>query len=197
MKEEEAARAEAERAREKAIREKERYEQALEEARAEIEQKTGAERDKYEKQILKLEQKLKEAIEAKERTTAMAQITKRGHVYIISNIGSFGDNVYKIGMTRRVEPLMRVRELGDASVPFPFDIHAMIYAEDAPSLENALHNEFDEERLNKINTRKEFFKITIDDIGRKCIDLGYKFKLTKLAEALEYRQTKDLERERV
>lgn len=64
----------------------------------------------------------------------MAQQTKSGHVYIISNIGSFGENVYKIGMTRRLEPTDRVRELGDASVPFPFDIHAMIYSEDALNL---------------------------------------------------------------
>ena len=75
----------------------------------------------------------------KERALSRAQMTRSGHVYIISNIGSFGENVYKIGMTRRLEPADRVRELGDASVPFRFDIHAMIYSEDAPSLENHLH----------------------------------------------------------
>ena len=193
MKEEEKARVEAEKARERAIKEQERYEKALEEARLEIEQKTGAERDKYENQILHLEEKLKEALEERERATAMAQITKKGHVYIISNIGSFGENVYKIGMTRRKEPIDRVKELGDASVPFPFDIHAMIYTEDAPTLENALHNEFNTNRLNKVNLRKEFFNITIDDIEQKCFDLGYKIKLSKLAEAIEFRQSKDLE----
>lgn len=193
MKEEERARVEAEKAREKAIKEQERYEKALEEARLEVEQKSGAERDKFEKQILQLEEKLNEALEERERATAMAQITKKGHVYIISNIGSFGENVYKIGMTRRREPLDRVKELGDASVPFPFDIHAMIYTENAPILENDLHIEFNKNRLNKINLRKEFFNVTIDEIEHKCIELGYKIKLTKLAEAIEYRQTKDLE----
>ena len=83
--------------------------------------------------VLKAE---KEAQEKKERALSMAQQTKRGHVYVISNIGSFGENVYKIGMTRRLEPTDRVKELGDASVPFQFDIHAMIYSDEAPTLEN-------------------------------------------------------------
>lgn len=194
MKEEEKARAEAEKAREKAIKEQERYEQALDAARVELAQKSGDERDEYEKRILALEEKLKEALTEKERATSMAQITKKGHVYIISNIGSFGEHVYKIGMTRRKEPLDRVKELGDASVPFPFDIHAMIYTENAPILEKSLHNEFNEKRLNKINLRKEFFNVTIDDIERKCHDLGYKFKLSKLAEAIEFKQTLDLKK---
>ncbi|MES1524119.1 GIY-YIG nuclease family protein, partial [Vibrio cholerae] len=89
---------------------------------------------------------------------------KAGHVYVISNIGSFGDNVYKIGMTRRLEPMERVKELGDASVPFSFDVHAMIYSENAPALENELHKKFDFQRLNLINTRKEFFAVTLDEI---------------------------------
>ncbi len=86
----------------------------------------------------------------------MAQQTRSGHVYIISNIGSFGEDVYKIGMTRRLEPLDRVRELGDASVPFSFDVHAMIYSDDAPSLENHLHKVFNENRSIKLTHEKSF-----------------------------------------
>lgn len=194
MREEEKARVEAEKAREKAIQEQDRYEKALLEARKEVESKSGAEKEKYEKQIQLLEEKLKEALAEKERATAMAQITKKGHVYIISNIGSFGENIYKIGMTRRKDPIDRVNELGDASVPFAFDVHAMVYTDDAPTFENALHKEFEQQRMNKINLRKEFFKVTINDIEETCNKLGYKIQLTKLAEAREYRQTMDIEK---
>lgn len=89
---------------------------------------------------------------------------KAGFVYVISNIGSFGPNVYKIGMTRRLNPTERVDELGDASVPFNFDIHAMIFSEDAPALEAALHRAFDDKKLNLVNSRREFFKVTLDEI---------------------------------
>lgn len=87
----------------------------------------------------------------------MAQQTRRGHVYIISNIGSFGESVFKIGMTRRLEPLDRVRKLGDASVPFLFDVHVMIFSEDAPMLERELHKRFAAHQVNRLNARKEFF----------------------------------------
>ena len=126
----------------------------------------------------------------------MAQQTKRGHVYVISNIGSFGEEVYKIGMTRRLEPMDRVKELGDASVPFTFDVHAMIYSEDAPGLENELHKEFGEKRLNKINNRKEFFNVTLDQIENFCKEKGVDFKFTKKAEAKEYRQSLALIKEK-
>lgn len=89
---------------------------------------------------------------------------RAGYVYIISNIGSFGENVFKIGMTRRLEPLDRINELGDASVPFNFDVHALIFADDAPALENALHKAFENKKLNMINARREFFNTTIKEI---------------------------------
>lgn len=187
MKEEEEARAEAEEIRENAIAEQERYSKALEDARKELESKSAEERSVYEAKIKELEAKYTEATAQKERATAMAQITKEGHVYIISNIGSFGENVFKIGMTRRTQPEDRVRELGDAAVPFHFDIHAMIHAKDAPNLENTLHKRFDEKRLNRVNTRKEFFKTTIDDIEKACKELGHQVQLTKLAAAPEFR----------
>lgn len=189
MREEEKARVEAERAREKAIKEQERYQAALEQARNEMESKSAEERVKHEKEILELQRKLEEAKAERERATSMAQITKTGHVYIISNIGSFGEHVFKIGMTRRKEPEDRVRELSDASVPFGYDIHAMVYTTDAPTLENSLHRHFEEKRVNKVNQRKEFFNVTIDDIQSACEKLGYNVKLSKLAEAREYRET--------
>lgn len=89
---------------------------------------------------------------------------KAGYVYVISNIGAFGENVYKIGMTRRLEPQERIDELGDASVPFRFDVHAMIFTDDAPALENALHHAFENRKLNMVNQRKEFFNVTLDEI---------------------------------
>ena len=114
--------------------------------------------------IAELEAKLAAAQAESKRARAMAQMTRSGYVYIISNIGSFGDDVVKIGLTRRLDPDDRVRELGDASVPFAFDTHAMIYSDDAPALEAALHKEFSDRRINASNLRKEFFRVTLDDI---------------------------------
>ena len=92
------------------------------------------------------------------------QLTRSGHVYILSNIGTFGESVYKIGLTRRLDPLERVRELGGAAVPFPFDVHAIIYSEDAPKLENMLHRHFAHRRVNLVNLRREFFRVSLDEI---------------------------------
>ena len=91
---------------------------------------------------------------------------RAGYVYIISNIGSFGENIYKIGMTRRLDPQERVDELGDASVPFNFDVHAMIFSDDAPALETALHHAFEDKKLNMVNHRREFFHVTLDEIKK-------------------------------
>ncbi len=89
---------------------------------------------------------------------------RAGYVYVISNIGAFGENVYKIGMTRRLDPQDRIDELGDASVPFNFDVHAMIFSDDAPALESALHRAFESKKVNMINHRREFFNVTLDEI---------------------------------
>lgn len=116
---------------------------------------------------------------------------KAGYVYVISNIGAFGENVYKIGMTRRLDPQERIYELSDASVPFNFDVHAMIFTEDAPGLETALHNAFEKNKLNKINTRREFFAVTLDEIKsevRKNFDKTVEWK--DIPEAEQYRQSK-------
>jgi len=140
-------------------------------------------------ETLVLKQELKEAQEKKERALSMAQQTKRGHIYVISNIGSFGENVFKIGMTRRLDPLDRVRELGDASVPFSFDIHAMIFSEEAPTLEYELHKQFSDNKVNMLNPRKEFFRVTIDEIEQKIKQIGLEAEFSKLPEAMEYRET--------
>lgn len=115
---------------------------------------------------------------------------KAGYVYIISNIGAFGENVYKIGMTRRLDPTERVDELGDASVPFKFDIHAMIFSDDAPQLEAALHRAFEDKRLNKVNNRREFFQVTLDEII-EVIKANYDktVDFVKTPEAEQYRQS--------
>lgn len=189
MREEEKARREFEQAQKEAEKEESNYQKALEKARKEIEQATGDKHDKLQAQIEKLEQELKEAQEKKERAISMAQQTKRGHVYVISNIGSFGEQVFKIGMTRRLEPEDRVKELGDASVPFQFDIHAMIYSEDAPTLENELHKSFTNNKVNMLNYRKEFFNVTIDEIEQKVKEIGIDAEFQKIPEAMEYRET--------
>ena len=116
-------------------------------------------------------------------------MTRSGHVYVISNIGSFGENVYKIGMTRRLEPLDRVRELGDASVPFIFDVHAMIYSEDAPGLEKKLHTAFDQKRVNQVNFRKEFFNISLAEIQKIVHENDSQIEFTLVADAKEFHET--------
>jgi hypothetical protein len=124
----------------------------------------------------------------------MAQQTRRGHVYIISNEGSFGENVYNIGLTRRLEPQDRVDELGDSSVPFEFDVHAMIFSEDAPALESQLHKHFVLMQVNKVNHRKEFFRVDLQHIREELQKLGVTTKWTMTAEAAEYRQTHAIEK---
>jgi len=189
LREEEKSIREIEQARLEAEKEEVRYTKALQKAREELSGATDKEIDGLKQKICDLEIHLKNAQELKERAISMAQITKAGHVYVISNIGSFGDNVYKIGMTRRMEPSDRVRELSGASVPFGFDIHAMIYSENAPELENKFHKKFAYNRLNLINNRKEFFNVTLNDLEEFARDNGYVIEFMKIAEARDYRQT--------
>lgn len=189
LREEEKSIREIEKARAEAEKEEVRYAKALRRAREEL---LGAKEDEIaglKNKISDLELNLKNAQELKERAISMAQITKAGHVYVISNIGSFGENVYKIGMTRRMEPADRVRELSGASVPFGFDIHALIYSENAPELESKFHKKFTFNRLNLINNRKEFFNVTLTELEQFAQENGYTIEFTKIAEARDYRQT--------
>ncbi len=189
LREEEKARREFEQAQKQAEKEEETYQKALLKARKEVEKATGELQEELSNKILILEQELLLAQEKKERAISMAQQTKRGHVYIISNIGSFGENVYKIGMTRRLEPLDRVKELGDASVPFQFDVHAMIYSDEARTLENELHKAFSNKKVNMLNYRKEFFNVSLEEIMQKIDELGFEAEFTILPEAMQYRET--------
>ncbi|RJP72732.1 MAG: DUF4041 domain-containing protein [Candidatus Abyssobacteria bacterium SURF_17] len=189
IREEEKARREYERAIRDAAKQEDMLRKAMEKAQQQIEQATAEQKAKYEQQLQELAQKLKEAEERNQRALSMAQQTKRGHVYIISNVGSFGENVYKIGLTRRLEPRDRIRELGDSSVPFDFDVHAMIFSDDAPALENHLHKHFVMLQMNKVNHRKEFFKVDLAHIREEVDKLGLSAKWTMTAEATDYRET--------
>jgi hypothetical protein len=189
IRDEERAQKEIERALREAEDEESRYQKALEKARAELAFLTSEDLERQNRKIAHLEEQLKEAHENRERAISRAQLTKSGHVYIISNIGSFGENKYKIGMTRRLDPLERVRELGDASVPFDFDVHAVIYTEDAPAFEGRLHEWFAERRVNKINERKEFFEVSIDEIESVVRSMNAEIEVIKVPEARDYRQT--------
>lgn len=151
---------------------------------------TDAEKELYIQKIKELEQKLSLLEKDKENVFQREQNTRAGFVYVISNIGAFGEDVYKIGMTRRLEPMDRIKELSDASVPFPFDVHAMIFSEDAPALENILHQTFRAQEVNKVNSRKEFFKTSFDEI-KKVVYENYNatVQFIDVAEALQYRET--------
>jgi hypothetical protein len=189
MREEEKAQRELERAQREAEEEEARQVRALEKARKELAKASGAKLDALTARIAELEGALSDAHAMKERAKSMAELTKRGYVYVISNHGSFGADVLKIGMTRRLDPMDRVRELGDASVPFEFDVHAMIYSDDAPALENALHREFSKGRMNLVNLRKEFFRVSLSDLKMYAEKAHLPFELTLIAEAREYRET--------
>jgi|TARA_B110000908_G_scaffold33277_1_gene39825 hypothetical protein len=193
QREEERAQQEFEKVRKDAEIEEKRFQKALELAKKDLGLVSGEKLDELNSQIEQLEQSLKDIHEEKERAISRAQETKSGHVYIISNLGSFGENVYKIGMTRRLEPMDRVKELGDASVPFTFDLHAMIFSENAPELERLLHNEFDDNRINKVNSRKEYFKVSLDEIEQVIIDkYDEKVDFIKIIEAQQFRETKSI-----
>ena len=122
---------------------------------------------------------------------------RAGYVYVISNIGTFGENVYKIGMTRRLEPQDRVDELGGASVPFRFDVHALIFSNDAPALEAALHRAFETKRVNMVNGRKEFFNVTLEEIEAVVKENHDKtVEFTYFPEAEQYRETLLIKKDR-
>jgi hypothetical protein len=190
IREEEKARRDFENAQKNAEKEKKLYNSLLEKAKKELNLVSGKKLDNLQQKINDLEKSLDESNKKAERAKSMAQQTKRGHVYVVSNVGSFGEGIYKIGMTRRLDPIDRVKELGDASVPFVFDKHAMIYTEDAPKLESLLHSKFSHLRVNKVNNRKEYFKVSIEEI-ENCIEENFEgeFELIKNYEAKEFRET--------
>lgn len=192
MREEAKVRKDIEKAEKEAAKEQATLEKALQKAQHQAQSQSADQRAKFEAEIARLQAQLTEAQEKGKRAQSMAEQTRQGHVYIISNIGSFGENVFKIGLTRRLEPLDRVKELGDASVPFPFDVHAMIHSEDAPALENQLHKIFVDHQVNKVNSRKEFFNVSLTDIREAVEKFGTQTHWTMKAEALQYRESKTI-----
>lgn len=193
------------------MREEARLQKEIEEARKDIEK----EQKHYSNALLKLSKQI-ESCDEIERTFLLEkkkeiekhledlnkaiedidyrEANKRaGYVYVISNIGSFGENVYKIGMTRRLDPMERVYELGGASVPFKFDVHAMIFSDDAPTLETALHHAFENKKVNMINSRREFFNVSIEEIEKVVkanYDKSVEFVRVPLAE--QYRESQKI-----
>ncbi|MEG1665413.1 DUF4041 domain-containing protein [Chryseobacterium sp.] len=195
IREEEKARKEFEKAIKDAEKEEQTLKRLIEKAEAQVSRANEEQKALFQQKLEELQGKLEQAEEKNQRAISMAQQTKTGNVYVISNIGSFGEHIYKIGMTRRLEPLDRVRELGDASVPFEFDVHAMIYSDNAPALERRLHKKFLKNQLNKINPRKEFFRLNLSDLKNHLETIGINCKWTLLAEAKQYRETLKLEEE--
>ena len=151
------------------------------------------EKQLYINKISELEEKLSLLEKDKETILEREANAKAGFVYVISNIGSFGKDIYKIGMTRRLEPMDRIKELSSASVPFEFDVHAMIFSDNAPELEATLHKYFEKRSVNRVNLRKEFFNVTLDEI-ESIVKSNYNntVEFTKIPAASEYRQTLEI-----
>lgn len=182
---------ELEEARKNIDKEKKHYSNALDKLNSQLEGNLSEEQknDLLEKKA-EIEDQLSTLQKALDDVDYREANQKAGYVYIISNIGAFGDNVYKIGMTRRLDPMERVDELGDASVPFNFDVHAMIFSEDAPKLEAALHRAFEDRKLNMVNTRREFFHVTLEEI-ETVVKANYDktVEFIKIPPAEQYRQS--------
>lgn len=190
MVEEEKVRREIEKEKAKIEKEETQFKNEVSKLMGYMQKANEAEKQLYIDKIKELEAKLKKVEADKENVLQREQNTRAGYVYVISNIGSFGDDVYKIGMTRRLEPMDRVKELGDASVPFEFDVHAMIFSDDAPALETILHNTFKANQVNKVNPRKEFFKVKLEEIEKVVKDnYNATVTFTKVAEAAQYRES--------
>ena len=191
MLEEEKVRKEIERQKQKIEKEETQFSNEMNKLMAYMQKsKDDVERQLYIDKINSLQAKLDALQKDKSNVLQREQNTRAGFVYIISNIGSFGENVYKIGMTRRLEPMDRIAELSSASVPFPFDVHAMIFSDDAPRLENVLHQYFEQKRVNRVNTRKEFFRVDLEEIKKVVLENhNATVKFIDIPDAAEYRET--------
>ena len=166
------------------------YENAADELENKILIANDAEKTELENKLSEIRKIIEKYNDEKEELDYRLENIGAGYVYVISNIGAFGENVFKIGVTRRLEPLERIRELSSASVPFKFDVHALIFSYQAFELEKELHNYFESKRVNMVNNRKEFFNITIneiEDVLNKYKDLTFEFN--KIPDAEEYRET--------
>lgn len=182
--------------RKKLEKEQQQYSKALADVLSKLETASDADREALEAKKAELEENLEEVAKAVEDVDYREANQKAGYVYVISNIGSFGEDVYKIGMTRRLDPMERIKELGDASVPFDFDIHALIFSDDAPGLEAALHREFESRKLNLVNHRREFFKCSLDEI-KAAVKQNYDqtVEFVSIADAEQFRISEKMREE--
>lgn len=174
--------------RKKVEKEEAKYTVEIEKLKEQLNSAKEEELNKLNARILELQSQLSDVVVKKEEISNLAN-GKAGNVYIISNLGSFGENVFKVGMTRRLDPQERVNELGNASVPFKFDVHSFIFSDDAVDLEKKLHTMLNEKRVNKVNMRKEFFYTNVDELEELVnqIDPTAEFNKTMLAE--DFRQS--------
>ena len=195
MMEEEKVRREIEREKQKIEKEESQFNNEVKKLMGYMQKaKDDIEKQLYIDKIQELEEKLKALATDKENVLEREQNTRAGFVYIISNIGSFGEDVYKIGMTRRLDPMDRISELSSASVPFPFDVHAFIFSEDAPALETLLHRHFQNKQVNKVNPRKEFFKVDLEEIKDLILkEHNSTVQFVDVPDATEYRETLRME----
>jgi predicted nucleic acid-binding Zn-ribbon protein len=193
MREEAKLQKELEEARKDIEKEQKHYSNALSKINEQLEKCDDVEKDVLLEKKAEIESHLSSLDKAMEDIDYRQANKRAGYVYIISNIGSFGENVYKIGMTRRLDPMERVDELGDASVPFKFDVHALIFSDDAPALETALHHAFENKKVNMINGRREFFNVTLDEI-EEVVKANYDktVEFVKVPEAEQYRETQKI-----
>lgn len=189
MRQEAEERRELERQQKQIEKEESKFHDQINQLNEQLSQNEDPEKERLlQERIAELQQQLAAVAEEKDRIVTL-QNGKAGNVYIISNIGSFGDDVFKIGMTRRLDPQQRIDELGSASVPFPFDVHSMIFSDNAPELETRLHHMLNDQRVNKVNLRKEFFRVSLDELENIIseIEPTAEFRRTILAE--QYRQS--------
>lgn len=188
MRQEAQERRELEAQKKKIEAEESKYHSEIAKVKQQMLEASEAEKAAYEARILELKSQLSD-ITVKKDTIVNLQNGKAGNIYIISNLGSFGENVFKIGMTRRLDPQERIDELGSASVPFKFDVHSFIFSKDAVSLETELHQRLNDKRVNKVNLRKEFFNATVDELEELVSEIDPTAEFNKTMAAEEYRQS--------
>ena len=174
--------------RKKVEKEESKYNTEIEKLQNQLQSDSSSELEQLNARILQLQAQLSEVVLKKEEISNLAN-GKAGNVYVISNLGSFGENVFKIGMTRRLNPQDRVDELGNASVPFKFDVHSFIFSDDAVGLESKLHEMLNQKRVNKVNMRKEFFNVTIDELEELVTEIEPTAEFNRTMAAEEYRQS--------
>ena len=170
-------------------KEEEKYYAEIEALQTQLNSEHDADKkEQFKARIDTLKEQLSHIHDTKEEVLKLEN-GKAGSVYIISNFGSFGESVFKIGMTRRLDPMDRIRELSNASVPFPYDVHSFIFSDDAVALEARLHKRLNEKRVNKVNMRKEFFSIKLDELEDLVYEIEPTAEFTKTMVAEQFNQS--------